>query len=309
MHQQQQHNGFQQHILQQQQHPMTAPLSNPSQPFSTTSHNTHNAPPFSNENLPPQQPTSTAYGRQNNINSQANIKHTNELHQSFLMMNGAYPHTPPHHLNQPNSTTMRCQSVPATSNPAPSNAGFQPLTPQLNRMSNTNNNIGGSPINAKRNLSFVFDSLPGGVNNNNNSNGHSFPGALNHDRLVPTSSEHHHTQGNLHHQQQSNPKSNNATNQHLLRQRHDLQPNYQQDDTGNLYDLAFPLNDISSPDDLSDIHLDKIDGGDGDDLIKSLHSNPPRDHQNLNNNNSIGDANSSWVDDWSNATLPVMNIS
>ena len=246
---------------------------------------------FSNENLPP--PSSSS----GDINNGNNLTNTEMLHHSFLMMNGAFPQTPPNH-HQHHNANMRCQSVPAvahhTRQPPQTqheSIAYQPLSPQLNRMSRMSNIEG---VNAKRNLNFMFDSSPGSLNiSNTNTSRNGVPGhgnsAASQDRLVPNSIQGAQL-GNIHqHNQQMLPD---------LQQQSMTLISSSPADHDNLFgDLAFPLNDISSPDDLEDIHLEKIDGTDGDDdLIKSL------------SNNSNKNDGSSWVNDWSNATLPVMNV-
>ena len=295
---------------QQQPHPFSQPQSLPPASPMHPQHHHQSTQMFTNENLPPLQQ------QQSNQN---NLTNTEMLHQSFLMMNGALPPQPQQqpsptkqttpNLKQQKNPNIRCQSVPAvahhTRQPQTHQpAAYQPLTPQLNRMSRmSNNDENGEPINAKRNLNFMFDQLPPGNlninhsnsnNNNNNRSALQINAGSSHDRLVPTSIL----------QRVNNNSGVNGYNQQLL-ETHDQQPATAVDQDNLFGDLAFPLNDISSPDDLEDIQLDKMDGTEGDDdLLKSI----------SNNNNTVGHVNdggvsSSWVNDWSNATLPVMNVS
>ena len=261
-------------------------------------HHQQQTPPqiFTNENLPPLQ----QHQQSNNPN---NLTNTELLHQSFLMMNGTLPpqHQQPQittNLKQYNNPNMRRQSVPAVTHHARKQpnqpAPYQPLTPQLNRISSSNGGGSGESINVKRNLNFMFDQLPP-ENTNISRNTLQINGCSNdnQDRLVPTSI--------LQRVQNGSNGGIDSLNQQLLANH--------QDNRDNLFDdLAFPLNDISSPDDLEDIHLDKMDGNEGDDdLLKSLSSN-----NNYNGGGNINDGgvlSSSWVNDWSNATLPVMNVS
>ena len=208
-----------------------------------------------------------------------------ELHNIF--MNGA-PQTPPNNrLINPNN---RCQSVPVSQNAT--TGLFQPLTPQLHRHNSQEQQ---NTLNAKRNLNFMFDDVPTLIpfnsnGSNNNVNINHCPGVLNsevNDRIVPTNTNldqrdilalQHHVphplhQGMFNHQQH---------HQHQQQQQHHEQ---------NIYDLGFQLNDLSTPEEMNDIagNLDNIDS---DDLIKSL-------DKPVENN---------WVDDWSNATIPLMNV-
>jgi len=59
----------------------------------------------------------------------------------------------------------------------------------------------------------------------------------------------------------------------------------------NICDLGFPLNDLSTPEEMNDI-TGSLDSIDSDDLIKSL-------DKHVDNN---------WVNDWSNTTIPLMNV-
>lgn len=172
------------------------------------------------------------------------------------------PQTPPQH-NQMINPNTRCQSVPVTHQQPINNQAYNPLTPQLHRMTTQHDHT----MNAKRNLNFMFETPRNPTQLQNER-------ILNNTQILPQNSNHDHLV----------PSGNTLPGQQLLQQ---------QNGSNQLYDLAFPLNDLSTPEELEDIpSLDNIDS---DDLIKSL------------NKTNGGDGNA-WVNDWSNATMPVMNV-
>jgi len=193
--------------------------------------------------------------------------HDKELQNIFMNGSGGAapqipPQTPPQH-NQMINPNTRCQSVPVTHQQPINNQAYNPLTPQLHRMTTQQDHT----MNAKRNLNFMFETPRNPTQLQNER-------FLNNTQIPPQNSNHDHLV----------PSGNTLPGQQLLQQ---------QNGSNQLYDLAFPLNDLSTPEELEDIpSLDNIDS---DDLIKSL------------DKTNGGDGNA-WVNDWSNATMPVMNV-
>ncbi|XP_066918867.1 transcription factor SPT20 homolog [Clytia hemisphaerica] len=190
--------------------------------------------------------------------------HDKELQNIFMNGGGGAapqipPQTPPQH-NQMINLNTRCQSVPVTHQQPINNQAYNPLTPQLHRMTTQQDHT----MNAKRNLNFMFETPRNPTQLQNER-------LLNNTQILPQNSNH----------------------DHLVPSGNTLPGLQQQNGSNQLYDLAFPLNDLSTPEELEDIpSLDNIDS---DDLIKSL------------NKTNGGDGNA-WVNDWSNATMPVMNV-